>query len=239
MTIPWGRSPLFHTVPEQALDELAGHAVSRHYGAGEAVCLAGDPGTSLYLVEAGLLHVIRPADNALLVRQRPGDVLGEAAVLTGEPRSAIVLARVPSEVVELPCEDFLAVAERYPMLLANLARLVSRRLVVRTSGRGPGVRHETAAVILEAELIRAVRRRGGYSGGHPGPGPGPRPDRFAAVGRPVLSSPDSTRVRAVELGARNRSTSPSSDVRPTGVSPCVGPTPARGSTATFSSASPA
>jgi NTE family protein len=76
-------------------------------------------------------------------------------VLTGEPRSATVLARVPSEVVELPCEDFLAVAERYPMLLANLARLVSRRLVARTSGRGPGARGGIAAVILEAEPIRA------------------------------------------------------------------------------------
>jgi CRP/FNR family cyclic AMP-dependent transcriptional regulator len=109
VTIPWDSSPLFDTVPAEALDELARHAVSRHYEAGEAVCLAGDPGTSLYLVEAGLLHVLRPVDNALLVRQRPGDVLGEAASLTGEPRSATVLARVPSDVVELPRDDFLAV----------------------------------------------------------------------------------------------------------------------------------
>ena len=169
MTIPWGRSPLFHTVPADALNELAGHAVSRHYEAGEAVCLAGDPGTSLYLVEAGLLHVLRPTDNALLVRQRPGDVLGEAASLTGEPRSATVLARVPSDVVELPREDFLAVAERYPMLLANLARLVSRRLVARTSGRGPGVRRDTVAVILEAEFIRASDVVAATQAATPGP----------------------------------------------------------------------
>ena len=156
MTVPWDSSPLFRPVPAQGLDELARHAVPRHYEAGGAVCLAGDPGTSVYLVEAGLLHVIRPADKALLVRQRPGDLLGEAALLTGEPRSATVLARVPSDVVELPREDFLAVAERYPVLLANLAGLVSRRLVARTSGRGLGVRRETAAVILDAELITAV-----------------------------------------------------------------------------------
>jgi hypothetical protein len=45
--------------------------------------------------------VLRPADNPPLVRQRPGDVLGEAASPTGEPRSATVLARVPRDVVEL------------------------------------------------------------------------------------------------------------------------------------------
>jgi predicted acylesterase/phospholipase RssA/CRP-like cAMP-binding protein len=155
VTDAWELSPLFDAVAPEAIDELAGQAVSRHYEAGEAVCLAGDPGTSLYLVERGLLHVLRPSDNALLVRQRPGHVLGEAASLTGEPRSATVLARVPSDVIELPRDAFLAVAERHPTLLANLARVAIQRLVARTTGRGPGDRR-TAAVILEAEPIHAA-----------------------------------------------------------------------------------
>ncbi len=157
MTTPWdsGSSPLFHGVAAEALDELARYAAARHYEAGEAVCRAGDPGMSLYLVERGLLHVLRPADSALLARQRPGDVLGEAASLTGEPRSATVLARMPSDVVELPRDAFLAVAERHPALLANLARLVSQRLVARTSDRGPADRRDIAAVILEAKPIQA------------------------------------------------------------------------------------
>ena len=155
MTSSWDSSPLFHLVPAAALDELFRHGVHRHFEPGEAVCRAGDPGTSLYLVEAGLLHVVRPVDDALLARVRPGNFLGEAAPLTGEPRSATVLARVPSDVIELPREAFLDVAERHPMLLANLAGLVSQRLVARTSRHGLGDRHETAAVILDAESFRA------------------------------------------------------------------------------------
>lgn len=154
MTDPWAGSPLFQGVAAEALNELAKHAVSRHYEAGETVCVAGEPGTSLFLVQRGLLHVLRPTDNALLVRQRPGDVLGEAASLTGEPRSATVLARVPSDVVELPRDDFLAVAEQHPALLANLARVVSQRLVARTSARGSGDARETVAVIIDAEGVR-------------------------------------------------------------------------------------
>jgi len=154
VTAPWERSQLFHLVPAEAREDLARDAVSRHYEAGEAVCVAGEPGTSLYLVASGLLHVHRPADNALLVRQRPGDVLGEAASLTGEPRSATVLAWVPSDVIELPSDTFLAVAERHPVLLANLARLVSRRLVARTT-HGPSEHRESAAVIIEADAVQA------------------------------------------------------------------------------------
>ena len=67
MTMAWqgGRSPLFEGVAAEALDELRRHAASRHYLVGEAVCRAGELGTSLYLVERGLLHVLRPADSML------------------------------------------------------------------------------------------------------------------------------------------------------------------------------
>jgi NTE family protein len=157
VTMAWqsGRSPLFEGVAAEALDELRRHAASRHYLAGEAVCRAGELGTSLYLVERGLLHVLRPADSMLLARQRPGDVVGEAASLTGEPRSATVLARVPSDVLELPRDAFFTVAERHPLLLANLARLVTRRLVARTSGHGPSDRHDTAAIVLGTGPVSA------------------------------------------------------------------------------------
>ncbi len=151
--------------------------------AGRGVCRAGDPGTSLYLVEAGLLHVVRPVDDALLARVRPGNFLGEAAPLTGEPRSATVLARVPSDVVGVAREAFLDVAERHPMLLANLAgpgeSAVGRADI---APRPAGDRHETAAVILDAEPFRVSEVVAGYAGGHAGGGRGCRPDWFPAVG---------------------------------------------------------
>jgi predicted acylesterase/phospholipase RssA len=171
VTLRWqsGWSPLFDGVAAEALEELSRHAASRHFPAGGAVCRAGEPGTSLYLVERGLLHVLRPADNMLLARQRPGDVVGEAASLTGEPRSATVLALVPSDVVELPRDAFLAVAERYPALLANLVRLVSRRLVARTSGGGPAGRRETVAVVLDAGPVSAPDLVAAARAASPGP----------------------------------------------------------------------
>lgn len=97
---------LFEGLAPEGLDDLAQHALLRHYGAGEAVCPTGDVGSSLYVVHRGLLHVLGADDGPVVARQRPGDVLGEAALLTGEPRSATVLARVPSDVVELPVTPF-------------------------------------------------------------------------------------------------------------------------------------
>ncbi|MGH3196966.1 MAG: patatin-like phospholipase family protein [Streptosporangiaceae bacterium] len=124
---------LFDGLDETARGELHAELRLRVLPAGAVLCRAGDRSDSLYLVERGVLHVLDGNTGALLGRQRAGDVVGEVALLTGEPRSATLLARVPGAVSELSREAFLAVAARHPALLANLARIVSRRLVERTT----------------------------------------------------------------------------------------------------------
>ena len=124
---------LFDGLDETARDELHARLRPRVLPAGAVLCRAGDRSDSLYLVERGVLHVLDGDTGALLGRQRAGDVVGEVALLTGEPHSATLLARVPGAVSELSREAFLAVAARHPVLLANLARILSRRLVERTT----------------------------------------------------------------------------------------------------------
>jgi NTE family protein len=124
---------LFDRLDKRARDELHAELRLRVLPAGAVLCRAGDHSDSLYLVERGVLHVLDGNTGALLGRQRAGDVVGEVALLTGEPRSATLLARVPSAVSELSREAFLAVAARHPALLFNLASILSRRLVERTT----------------------------------------------------------------------------------------------------------
>ena len=124
---------LFDGLDETARDELRARLRPRVLPAGAVLCRAGDRSDSLYLVERGVLQVLDGSTGALLGRQRAGDVVGEVALLTGEPRSATLLARAPGAVSELSREAFLAVAARHPVLLANLARILSRRLVERTT----------------------------------------------------------------------------------------------------------
>jgi len=124
---------VFDGLDEIARDELRARLRARVLSAGAVLCRAGDRSDSLYLVERGVLHVLDGNTGALLGRQRAGDVVGEVALLTGEPRSATLLARVPSVVSELSREAFMAVAAHHPVLLANLAKILSRRLVERTT----------------------------------------------------------------------------------------------------------
>jgi len=142
---------LFDGLDEAARDELHTRLRPRVLPAGAVLCRAGDRSNSLYLVERGVLHVLDGSSGALLGRHRAGDVVGEVALLTGEPRSATLLARVPGAVSELSREEFLAVAARYPVLLANLAGILSRRLVERTT-------------VAPAKTTALVTEPGGWAG---------------------------------------------------------------------------
>lgn len=140
-------SSLFAGLDPAARSDVERHMEPRQLGAGEVLCREGEEGGSLFVVTNGLLHAVA-ASGAVLGRQRPGDVVGEAALLTGEPRSATLVARLPSEVLELSRDAFLAAAGRHPPLLINLARIVSHRMVARTSGAGGGRRAEAVAIVV-------------------------------------------------------------------------------------------
>lgn len=127
------RGPLFDGLDWAARQELRARLRRVELAAGEVLCHAGDLSDSLYVVGRGVLRVLDGARGAPLGRQRAGDVVGEVALLTREPRTATLVADMPTEVLELSRDDFLLAAARYPVLLANLATIASRRLVSRTA----------------------------------------------------------------------------------------------------------
>jgi predicted acylesterase/phospholipase RssA len=71
------------------------------------------------------------------------------SLLTDEPRSATVVANVATEVLELDRQAFAAILARYPVLLANLNRILTRRLAQRNTRTGDQRRGEAVALVVE------------------------------------------------------------------------------------------
>jgi CRP-like cAMP-binding protein len=122
---------LFAELDDAYLAGLAGRLRSRHCARGQIIFAAGDPGTSLCIVESGKVDAVASSpDGKELVLNSfgPGDVFGELALLTGEPRSADAVAREPSQLLLLPRNDFLAFLEAHPRAAIALLTIVSRKL---------------------------------------------------------------------------------------------------------------
>jgi CRP-like cAMP-binding protein len=96
----------------------------------------GEPGNSLFVLEAGTVLVQRlwKSEPIVLGRLAQGDCFGEMALIDFQPRSASVKAESNCQAIEVPARSlrtlFRQDLEQYAMIMMNLGREVSRRLRV-------------------------------------------------------------------------------------------------------------
>ncbi len=118
-------NPAFGTLPPELLSSLLG-SVKPHSLPAQAVLFEeGDPSGAMYLLRSGRLVVRRRIEGEVrdLAWLRPGEVVGERAVLGEAPRTATVQAIADSELIEIPAETVRELNARSP----TFARLVAQR----------------------------------------------------------------------------------------------------------------
>ena len=135
---------------------------------GQPLYAAGSPADALYLVRSGRLAVMQSSEGRspqVLGIVRPGEPVGEMALIAGTHHTSTVVALRDSEVLALPREQFLIEARRRPMLLAELARLsmLRARMNARTVMDGSDHAGEPTVFgflgLVEAANVRAVIER--------------------------------------------------------------------------------
>lgn len=99
------------------------------FGRGETVLRAGDPGDSMFILQTGTVSVRRGAEagGRELVQLGGGDMFGEMALLTGEPRGATVVAESDVTALEIPKSSLQPILKRNPALAEAISAIVDRR----------------------------------------------------------------------------------------------------------------
>lgn len=99
--------------------------------AGSHLFEAGDAGDAIYVVITGSLGVYFPGPTGypqLSAVIKPGETVGEMAVISGEPRSATVTAIRDCELVKLTRVEFDRLVQSKPVIMNELNRLLVHRL---------------------------------------------------------------------------------------------------------------
>ena len=104
--------------------------LGRVYADGEVVCRQGEPGQSMYVIQAGQLVVLREdhGTTVLLAELTVGDIFGEMAILERQPRSATVRAKGTARVLTLDKRAFLRGVHEDPSLAFRILQMMSRRI---------------------------------------------------------------------------------------------------------------
>jgi CRP-like cAMP-binding protein len=122
------RVDLFSRLTDDQRREIAAASTIRLYGAGEVIVRQNDPGQSMFIVCSGSAAVLLEPDRRQVAVIEAGGYFGEMSLLTGDPRSASVVARGDTTVLELDAELFRALGAGDPKAVEQIGlAAVTRR----------------------------------------------------------------------------------------------------------------
>ena len=123
------RHPMFGCLNDRQVMQLIGGAKTQLFGKGQKLVRQGESGDFMLVIVEGEADVMvdmegTPTRVGLL---RTEDCVGEMAMLTGERYSANVIARMDTEVVQIPRERMATVLRESPELLEQLSEILALR----------------------------------------------------------------------------------------------------------------
>lgn len=118
-------------LPDSVLDPLFLHGTVESYSKGKKLTVEGRSiaarGKDLYIVLEGRFSVTKRDGSLKDVTVGLGDIVGERAILTNEPRNATVTALGPVRVLRIPPYALRSLLENYPGIAIALHRLSDHR----------------------------------------------------------------------------------------------------------------
>jgi small-conductance mechanosensitive channel/CRP-like cAMP-binding protein len=137
--------PLFEPLSDAQIHQLAHSATLRQYTSGEVLVQQGDAGESLFVIKFGEVDVNVKSDSGqstTVATQGAGNFFGEMSLLTGEPRSASVIAQKDTEVVVVDKSDVTkllmadaSIAEALSNVIESRARGTAEQMAIEAESR--------------------------------------------------------------------------------------------------------
>jgi small-conductance mechanosensitive channel/CRP-like cAMP-binding protein len=142
---------LFAGLTEEQRREIAAATIDKVFGHGEAIVRQGSPGNSMFVVGRGTAVVTLEPYGQEVATIQAGGYFGEMSLLTGEPRTATVVARGDTHVIEIDAGLFRQLGAAHPHAIEQIAvAAVTRRTEleqIRTASHGSAVADAPATLV--------------------------------------------------------------------------------------------
>jgi len=129
---------LFRPLSEDELRQAATNFRQLHYAAGERLIEEGSTGEGFFVIDRGEVEVTKEigGKRRTLARLMEGQFFGEMALLTGEPRSATVVALTDVDVFTIDKAGFNNVLVKNPAIAVDISTILSERQEALVQAKG-------------------------------------------------------------------------------------------------------
>jgi small-conductance mechanosensitive channel/CRP-like cAMP-binding protein len=146
---------LFASLSPDVRHEIAAASPTIVYGSGETIVRQGEEGQSMFVVTSGHVSVVIEPSREEVAKIQAGGYFGEMSLLTGEPRSATVLAVGDVVVVEIGADLFRRMGAVHPDAIEKIGIAA----MVRRAGLEKIKTATSATVAVEtANLMTRMKR---------------------------------------------------------------------------------
>jgi CRP-like cAMP-binding protein len=115
------------TLDGRQLDKLAAGVRRRTFARGAALIREDDAGGSMFVIESGSVTVTVSDEPGKVATLYAGDIVGEAGLLTGQQRSATVVAAEPVAAIEIDKAALAPILAAAPSLVDRFAETLEKR----------------------------------------------------------------------------------------------------------------
>jgi HEAT repeat protein len=119
--------PLFASLPAEDLKHVAAIGVERLFPDGAYIVHQGEMGDEMYIIVSGAVRVVTDNGREIGLR-KPGEYVGEMAILSQAPRMASLVAAGDVRLLCLGQKEFAAILGQRPGISLEMIRVLSDRL---------------------------------------------------------------------------------------------------------------
>lgn len=155
---------IFAPLSDEEIETLANVSTTRIYAPGENIVTMGQAGHSMFVILKGTVKVQIPERSYMktINTLKEHDFFGEMSLLTGEPRSANVVAFEETEVLRIDKSGLKPIFASNPTLVESISELVEdRRKLLAEQARL--VEEEGGSLVRKGGMLRSIRSFFGIS----------------------------------------------------------------------------
>ncbi len=147
---------LFSSLTDAQRATIAAQMILVEFGDGETIVREGDPGQSMYIVGSGAVVVVLEASHTTIATIDRGGYFGEMSLLTGQPRTASVIASGDVTLLEIDAAVFRQLAEASPRAVEQVGVAAATRRAELAAARATAT--NAAAIEPPANFLARMRK---------------------------------------------------------------------------------
>jgi CRP/FNR family transcriptional regulator, cyclic AMP receptor protein len=123
------KAPMFEGLPPEDLKRIGAVADEAVHSDGDVIVAEGEAGTEMLIIVSGEVVVV--VNGREVARRREGDVVGEMAAITNQPRMATLVATGDVRLLTIGQRQFAGILRERPETSFAVMRVLARRLTER------------------------------------------------------------------------------------------------------------